>query len=1095
MTDTMKKLFYFFRLSGFSLIVSQFVFGETPSSFLEKKARRQNAFASFADTSHLKISHAATRPLQSAALYTPFEVALSTERRYHVPYVEVEVTGIFISPTGKELRLPGFWDGAQIWKIRFAPTEPGLWRFRTESNEPDLVTAGQFNALPSTRRGFVRVSKTRPYGFEYGDGTPFLLMGDTIWDGMNSGVGFEKRFKPYINLRAAQHFNAYHTVVVNNRYDYQANEGGMPYAMFTEEVRDYNRLNPDYFKWVDKRVAYADSMGMVSILFFTWSHEIRKMTAADYQRLALYIVSRYAAYDVFWILAGDYQAYFYEPALYRQVGKAVAAADPYDHPISIHPADDFVNREFAEEPWLSYVMHQLRDAGEFLADSIRFDRIYNKPVVNGEYGYHVPESVHPHHGIRNDAKYIRTGAWSIFTAGGYFVAGFGRTFLDPDGHYGYDQGYDHPPFGWNLDYAPDLEMARQYGVFYRFFRDQTNWTGLEPHHELAADDQTEVLANPGFEYIAYKAGGDRMRLRLPVGQSFSLSWFNPITGALDSPHNFISTVETALITPSDTMDAVAVLRPSATPQLFPAGNVMSLQSEQLNIRQARFRWVTPASADSRIDVQKPSGAHLQFIDAGYTTQHEMIVDGLSANVRYKIAVSSQMPNGREWKTVVECVLTNIVVLDRYIEAESMPTKTVGRAEPPGWNLDKNGYLATTVSFPQNGAYRFEILARGEYRQKTWPKLLLEIDNTKRDTLTVDSAVYKWFAVTRDLTAGARNVKLAFANASDGRQLILDQLHIQFAGVPATPPPVISEIKVTSRAATAATINWKTDIPAEAQIEYGLSSNYNLLTPVEFCRDTTHAVTLAGLIPNTAYHFRIRAKDAAGKLAVSRDTIFTTLPAPDRLALVSGEAQTGKPGKVLAAPLIVKALNAAGAAMPNVSVAFRVLSGGGKIIDANNCNNTECILLTAADGTAAVQWQIGKTDSQKAEARAVNRQDLSVQFTAKIDLTEVSDEDKSALPADLTLHSHPNPFRESTRFEVALPKAGRVSLKIFDLQGREVVTLLDAAIAAGRFFVQWHGQDRANQPIASGAYFVVLRYMSNAQPDGVAILKRQIFYLK
>ena len=1130
-----------------------------------------------------------TPPMRSAALYSPFEVVLTTERRYHVPYIEVEVTGIFTSPAGKELRLPGFWDGGQIWKVRFAPNETGIWRYRTESNEPDLATAGEFRALPSTRRGFVRVSKIRPYGFESSDGTPFLLMGDTIWDGMTSGVGFETRFKPYVNLRSSQHFNAYHAIVVNNRYDYQANEGGAPYAMFNDVIRDYNRLNPDFFKWVDKRVAYADSMGMVSILFFTWAAEARHMPDDHYQRLALYIVSRCAAYNVFWVLVGDYQAYFYDPPLYRQIGAAVANADPYDHPISIHPADGFVNREFANEPWLSYVMHQLRDAGEFLADTVRFDRVYNKPVVNGEYGYHVPESVHPHHGIRNEAHYIRTGAWSIFTAGGYFVAGFGRTFVDPDGHYGYDPGFDHPPLSWDLNYAPDLEMARQHGVFYRFFRDQTNWAQLEPHTEIAADDQTEILAKPGVEYVAYKARGDRMRLRLPIEQNFSLSWFNPIAGALDPPRYFESTAETILLMPSDTVDAVAVLRPAAALPPLPAGNVESLQSEQLNIRQVRFRWMTPELADSRLDVQKPSGAHVQFIDADYATQHEIIIDGIAPNVKYKISASSQSPNGREWKTVTSCILTGVVVLDRYIEAESLPTKTVGRAEPPGWNLDQNGYVATTINFPQSGPYRLEILARGEYRNAMWPKMSLEINGATSDTMTINSAVFKWFGLKREITAGARTIKLGFANAGDGRQLILDQLHVQFIGVAATPPPVIAGVNVAQLATTTAAIICKTAEPATAQIEYGLSTNYNFLTPAEFCRDTTHVFTLTGLFPNTTYHFRVRGQDAAGQLVMSRDTTFTTpadrqppvitnlaatnltataatirwmtderstsqvefgldstlgrstplsttlvtqheatlanlaayqtfharvkstdefgntamsrqftfmtLPTIHRLVLVSGEAQMGKPEKLLAAPLVVKALDTAGLAMPNVSVVFRIIFGGGKIIGANNCNNAECVIATATDGTAAVQWQIGKTDSQKVEARIVERPDLVVPFTAKADLSGLSGDDK-ILPVDLTLRQRPNPFHDFTQFEISLPNSGRVSLKIFDLQGREVIALVDESKLAGRFVAHWNGRDGANQKIASGAYFAVLQYAADSAPAGkVLIEKKQVLYVK
>jgi hypothetical protein len=1036
-------------------------------------------------------------PMRTAPLYMPFEVQLTSTRHYDIPYVDVKVTGIFISPTGKELRLDGFWDGGQIWRVRFAPNETGDWTFRTESDDPELIASGRFNALASTRRGFVRVSTSRPYQFEHGDGTPFLLMGDTNWDGMSAGVGFEARFKPYIDLRRAQGFNAYLANVVNNRLDYQSNEGGMPYAMFDPETRDYNRLNPDYFKWVDKRVAYADSMGMVSILFFTWAAEVRNMTAQDYQRLALYIISRYAAYNVFWILAGDYQAYYYNPPLYRQVGAAVAAGDPFDHPISIHPADGYVNREFAEEPWLSYVMHQLRDAGEFLADSIRFDRIYNKPVVNGEYGYHVPESVHPFHGIRQDADFTRTGGWSIFCAGGYFVTGFEHTFLDPDGHYPYDPGFDTPPLFWDLNDAADLEAARQFSVLFRFFRDHAIWTDLEPHPELVLDGQSALLANPGVEYVAYNARGGRMRLRLPIAQHFSLSWFNPISGVLDPPAIFESTDETILFTPSDTLDAVALLRPATAITLTPAGNLADLRSEQLNIRQVRFRWTTPEPADSRIEVQKPNGTRMRFIDTKTTTQHELVVDGILPEVKYKLAISSQTNAGSIRKTMTECLLTTTVVLDQFIEAETMPTKTVGHAEPPGWNLDAQGFLAMPINFPQTGAYRFEILGRGECRKKIWPQLASSIDNGKPDTLTINSAVFRLFQQTLHISAGPHTITLAFTNPGDGRQLIIDQLHVQLIDTAATPPPVIAGIAVANLAATAATLTWKTATPTAAQIEYGVGTNYGSLTPLDFCRDTTHAATLSGLAHNTTYHFRVRARDAAGKLAISPDTTFTTLPAVERLAKISGDNQTGKPQKLLAAPLVVKVLDTAGAGMSNISVAFRVISGGGKIIAATACDSTACVIATKADGTAAINWELGKTGAQILEVSVVERPDLAARFTAQIDLTGVAGEEDQALPSTFALRHHPNPFRNTAQFEIALPAPGHVSLKIFDVQGREVVTLFDGAKTAGRFLLNWNGRDQLSREIAAGIYFAVLRYETQT-PSGTAQIfteKRQVVYLK
>jgi hypothetical protein len=842
------------------------------------RAKSKDAAGNLAVSDDFTFATSSTPPTTSVPLYAPFETRLSTETVYDNPYRDISATGVFTSPSGKQLRLDGFWDGGQAWRVRFSPNELGMWSYSIQSADPDLVTSGTFEAIPpgATERGFVRTSASQRYQFEYSDDTPFLLMGDTNWDGMSSGVGFETRFKPYINLRAAQRFNAYHAIVVHNRYDYQSNEGGAPFVMFDPETRDYNRLNPDFFKWVDKRVAYADSMGMVSILFFTWAQELQKMSAEQYKNLALYIVSRYAAYNVFWVLVGDYQAYFYDPPLYREVGNAVASADPFDHPISIHPGDGFTNREFGNDAWLGYVMHQLRDAGEFLADSVRDARVYNKPVVNGEYGYHVPASVHPFHGIRQDANYTRTGGWSILAAGGYFVAGFHHTFYDPDGHYPYDPGFDLPPTYWDLNDPADLEAARQYSVSFSFFHDQTSWWELEPHRELVLDGQTELLAKPGAEYVAYNARGGRMRLQLPAGQYFSLAWFDPIAGELQPARAFESTGETVLLLLADTFDAAALLRPASAPALTILGEVNGLQREQLNIRQVRFTWQTPDPADSRVDLQKPDGTRVQFIDNRETTTHNLIVDGLSPNLNYAATVSSQTADGREWRNPSQNFTTAVQVMDEWIEAENMPTKTAGHAESPGWNLDASGYLAVTRAFPQTGPYRFVIRSRGEYRNNSWPALLLQLDNNELADLSINSAVYKEFAVVAQITAGTHEVKLVFSNAGDNRQLIVDWLHVQYNSVTDTQPPAISNVAAGNITSSSTNITWTTDESSDSQVEYGLTTSYGSASPLNTALVTSHAVTLSSLQANTTYHYRVKSKDTAGNLAVSGDFTFTTL---------------------------------------------------------------------------------------------------------------------------------------------------------------------------------------------------------------------------
>jgi len=46
---------------------------------------------------------------------------------------DAEVRGEFTGPAGVRIVVPGFYDGDNTWKIRFAPTVPGAWSMRTVS--------------------------------------------------------------------------------------------------------------------------------------------------------------------------------------------------------------------------------------------------------------------------------------------------------------------------------------------------------------------------------------------------------------------------------------------------------------------------------------------------------------------------------------------------------------------------------------------------------------------------------------------------------------------------------------------------------------------------------------------------------------------------------------------------------------------------------------------------------------------------------------------------------------------------------------------------------------------------------------------------
>ena len=81
---------------------------------------------------------------------------------------------------------------------------------------------------------------------------------------------------------------------------------------------------------------------------------------------------------------------------------------------------------------------------------------------------------------------------------------------------------------------------------------------------------------------------------------------------------------------------------------------------------------------------------------------------------------------------------------------------------------------------------------------------------------------------------------------------------------------------------------------------------------------------------------------------------------------------------------------------------------------------------------------------------------------------------------------PNPFRAATAIPFALPQRGRVHLRLLDLQGRVVRTLIEGELPAGTHRLQWDGRDDHGELVRSGVYFVKL---STSEGDA---MRRAIF---
>jgi hypothetical protein len=91
---------------------------------------------------------------------------------------------------------------------------------------------------------------------------------------------------------------------------------------------------------------------------------------------------------------------------------------------------------------------------------------------------------------------------------------------------------------------------------------------------------------------------------------------------------------------------------------------------------------------------------------------------------------------------------------------------------------------------------------------------------------------------------------------------------------------------------------------------------------------------------------------------------------------------------------------------------------------------------------------------------------------------------SYAPAAFSLsQNYPNPFNPATTFRFSIPSSQVVSMKIFDILGREVATLVNERLDAGSYRVDWNASKQT-----SGTYFAVIKTASHSETKKIVLLK-------
>lgn len=88
------------------------------------------------------------------------------------------------------------------------------------------------------------------------------------------------------------------------------------------------------------------------------------------------------------------------------------------------------------------------------------------------------------------------------------------------------------------------------------------------------------------------------------------------------------------------------------------------------------------------------------------------------------------------------------------------------------------------------------------------------------------------------------------------------------------------------------------------------------------------------------------------------------------------------------------------------------------------------------------------------------------------LTTDVKEENNEIPEGFSLNqNYPNPFNPSTKLSFVISHSSLVSVKVYDVFGREVTTLVNEKKQPGRYEVEWNPSTSSSQLLSSGVYFI------------------------
>lgn len=483
-----------------------------------------------------------------------FEAAFESSVGYDDPLHDLERFAVrFVSPTGRARAVPGFWDGARLFKVRFSPDEEGAWTWETDCSDSTnaglhgvrgaFVCAPPSRPQPIYRRGAI----VRPRGADHlshADGTPFFWAACTAWNGALKST--DEEWEAYLSHRARAGYTAIQFVATQWRGGAADATGDVAF-----EGAGRIRIRPSFFQRLDRKVDRVNAHGLVAAPVLLWALQTgpgRELSPGYYLPepeailLARYMVARYGAHHVVWILGGDGKYVGEYEQRWKTIGRGVFGGE-HAGVVAMHSRGrSWIGREYALEDWLDVIGYQTGHGDDSaVVDwttkgpvSQDWPRLPARPTINMEPCYEQIAA-----GRIDAADVRRASYWSLLAAP---VAGisYGANGVWPWLRQLGEPILNHRPGPGSSPWHEGIRLpgSVQVGHLARFVQ-QLEWWTLRPAPELLVEQPEDrvpdefvsvVKSGDHRTILAYLPGPVRARIRPPLRPPYALRYFDPVAG-------------------------------------------------------------------------------------------------------------------------------------------------------------------------------------------------------------------------------------------------------------------------------------------------------------------------------------------------------------------------------------------------------------------------------------------------------------------------------------------------------------------------------------------------------------------------------------